>query len=119
MGAYTIGYAIWTRFCPRTAREGLAMKFVSVRELRARTAAIRRELDEHHDIVLTTNGRPFAILSGADPENLEQQLLALRRARARLALDRVRARAKASGSATLSAAEIDKEVADSRRGRRP
>lgn len=94
------------------------MKFVSVREFRTKTAAIRRELEQQHDLVLTANGRPFAILSSADPDNLEEQLLALRRARARMALDRVRARAKESGSATLSAADIDREIAAARRDRR-
>ena len=35
------------------------MKFVSIRELRSRMAAIRKDLEQEREIVLTANGRPF------------------------------------------------------------
>jgi hypothetical protein len=41
--------------------------------------------------VLTLNGRPIALVTPASGEDLEEQLLAVRRARAGIALRRLRA----------------------------
>lgn len=42
------------------------MKFVSVRDFRNRTAAIRKALETEEVMVPTANGKPFAILAGVD-----------------------------------------------------
>ena len=94
------------------------MKLVSIRELRKNTAAIREDLKKEQKIVLTANGRPFAILTAANPETVEDQILASRRARARIALDRIRAAAQAQGADTMSMDEIDGLIAKVRRSRR-
>ncbi len=82
------------------------MKFISVRELRLRTSAIRKDLERQQDLILTANGRPFAILSPVNADNIEEQLLALRRARARMSVDRLRARARALGKDQMSPKRI-------------
>ena len=94
------------------------MKFVTVRDFRNKTAAIRKELSSEHEIVLTSNGRPFAIVTDVDEESFEKKLAALRRARAYAVLDRVRTRAKAAGVDKLTMEEIDAEVAKVRRERK-
>jgi len=58
------------------------MKLISVRELRASGGAIRRELEREGDLVLTANGRPIAIISSASADTIEEDLAAIRRARA-------------------------------------
>lgn len=58
------------------------MRFVSVRELRGRSAAIWKELAKEKDLVITSNGKPIALLSATSEENLEESLVAVRRARA-------------------------------------
>ena len=90
------------------------MQFVTIRDFRSNTAAIRKALERGRDIVLTANGRPFAILSAVNPDNVEEELLAIRRARARMALDHIRAKAKAEGVDGMSSAEIDGVVAKAR-----
>jgi len=95
------------------------MKFATIRDLRASMAKIRRDLQEDQDIVLTANGRPVALLSSLDADNVEEQLLAVRRARARITLDRIRRRARAKGLDGMSMSEIDRLVGRVRRGRPP
>jgi len=94
------------------------MKFVSIRDFRNKTASIRKALATEHEIVVTSNGRPFAILAEVDEDTFEEKLAALRRARAHALLDRVHAKAKARGLDRLTMKEIDAEIAEARRERR-
>jgi len=94
------------------------MKFVTIRDFRNKTAEIRRDLEDEREIVLTANGRPFALLSRLDPDTVEDEIAAVRRARARLAIDRMRASAKAAGLDSMSMDEIDAIIADVREKRR-
>ena len=94
------------------------MKFVTIRELRSKTATIRKDLDQDREIVLTANGRPFAVVSRIEPDSVEEELQAIRRARAKVAVERVRAHAKAKGLNRLTLDDIDAMVAEARRQRR-
>ena len=94
------------------------MKFVTVRELRSKTAALRKDLEEEREIVLTANGRPFAVMSRVEPDFLEQELQAIRRARAAAAVARIRAAAKIKGLNRLTLADIDRLIDETRRQRR-
>lgn len=94
------------------------MKFVSLRDFRTRTPQIRKDLNTQHEIVLTANGRPIAILAKVDEDSFEERLKALRRSRARALLDRIRAKAKARGVDKLTMAEIDAIIAKVRREKR-
>lgn len=42
------------------------MKFITVRDLRARPAKIWEDLGKEENIVITSNGRPLALLTGVD-----------------------------------------------------
>jgi len=90
------------------------MKFVTIRELRNKTAEISNDLDTEREIVLTANGRPFALLSRLDPDTVEDEIIAIRRARARIAIERMRAQAKAQGLDGMSMDEVDGIIADVR-----
>lgn len=94
------------------------MKFISVRDLRFRASAIRKDLQEQQDLILTANGRPFAILSPVHPDKLEEQLLAIRRARARMAVDRLRVGARARGKDRMSGKKIQALISKVRVERR-
>jgi len=58
------------------------MKFVTVRDLRGRSAKVWKDLKSEKDLVLTSNGKPFAVLTRVDESILEARLASLRRARA-------------------------------------
>jgi len=94
------------------------MKFVTIRDLRGSTARLRRDLQEDREIVLTANGRPFALMTPIGPDNVEEEVLAIRRARAQSALSRIRAKAKADGLDRTGMAKIDAIIARARRERR-
>jgi prevent-host-death family protein len=93
------------------------VKFVTVRELRARTAEVCASLGDD-DVVLTSNGRPLAVLVPIEGDELEATLDGIRRGRAQAALSRIRRAAARTGTSTLSERDIEREIADSRRSRR-
>ena len=91
------------------------MKFMSVREFRVNTGAMRRDLSRDDEVVLTANGQPFAIVSAVRPEAFDKELRAIRGARAKLALERVRESAAQAGTATMPMPKLDAIIADVRR----
>jgi antitoxin (DNA-binding transcriptional repressor) of toxin-antitoxin stability system len=50
------------------------MKMMTVREFRANTAAIWKDLERHQDLVLTNNGKPIALVTPVTEDSLEDEL---------------------------------------------
>ncbi len=94
------------------------MKFVSTRELRNRPGYVR-ELVRKDDLVLTTNGKPIAILLGVEEDELEATARAIRQARAQLAVSRLRRQAARRGADRMPASAIDAEIRAVRSRRKP
>jgi len=94
------------------------MKFITIRDLRGNTTRIRKDLETEREVVVTANGRPFAVMTRVEPDKLEEEILAIRRARARAALSRIRVKAKADGLDRLTMEQIDAIIAEARRERR-
>ena len=94
------------------------MEFITVRDLRTRPSQIWDKLRQQRDLILTSSGRPIAVLSHIDEGRVEETLAALRRARAQAALSRLRADAVAQDRDRLSADEIEAEIAAARTERR-
>jgi antitoxin (DNA-binding transcriptional repressor) of toxin-antitoxin stability system len=93
------------------------MRFVSVRELRGKSAAIWKELADEKDLVVTSNGKPIALLSATSEELLEESLVAVRRARALAAVTAMQQASLKAGTDRLSLKEIGAEIAAVRKGR--
>lgn len=93
------------------------MKTISVRELRARSAQVWRELEREKDMVVTSKGRPVGVLCYASEANLERTLTTLRRARAMLGVLEMQVRSVKEGRDRLTLGEINAEVAAVRRKR--
>lgn len=87
------------------------MKFVSVRDLRGKSADIWRDLRDEREMVVTSNGRPVAILAAVNESNLEESLRAFRRARAVDAVASLQRKSVARGTDALTAADIEAEIA--------
>ena len=85
------------------------MKFLSTRDLRNRPGYVRG-LVQKDDLVLTTNGKPIAILLGVEEDELEETAHAIRQAKAQLALGRLRKMAGRRGSERMSASAIAAEI---------
>ncbi len=93
------------------------MKFISVRDLRGRSAEIWRQLAEEQELVVTSNGKPIAIMTSTDEETFERSIHELRRVRALQAVSALQQGSVEKGRDRLSAREIDAEIAAARRAR--
>ena len=94
------------------------MKFVSVRELRNRTSQLWRDLERERDLIVTSHGKPVAILSATDEHSLERALGDIRRSRARAALAEIHREAARRGLDRLSMEAIDADIKAVRSRRR-
>jgi prevent-host-death family protein len=94
------------------------MKFVTVRDLRGKTSELWKELDQERELVVTSNGKPIAILSATDEESFEECLWTLPRSRAGDALARLQRDASKRGLNELTPGEVDSEIQQSRKKRR-
>jgi len=65
------------------------MQFVSSREFRIRPGEVWKRLKQQ-DLVVTSNGKPVAILARISEDDFEDTLILLRRLRAQMAVDRMR-----------------------------
>ncbi len=86
------------------------MKFISVRDLRGKSAEVWKELPVEREVVVTSNGRPIAILSAVSESNLEESLSAIRQARAAEAVMSLQRRSVEKGTNIVTMEEIDAEI---------
>lgn len=93
------------------------MKFMTVREMRGGGAALWRELPEEKEVVITSNGRPVAIMTSVDGQDFEQSLADIRRARAMRAATAMQEASVRRGTDRMTMAEIDAVIADVRKKR--
>ncbi|MCW3490207.1 type II toxin-antitoxin system Phd/YefM family antitoxin [Dethiobacter alkaliphilus] len=93
------------------------MKFVSVRDLRQKSAEIWGLLREEGDVVITSNGKPIALLSDIGEANVEEYLQNSRRLRATMAVNSMQERSLQQGLNELSDEEIEAEIKDTRQKR--
>ena len=86
------------------------MKFLSVRDLRGKSAQIWKDLPDEREMVVTNNGRPIAILAAITEENLEESLSAFRRSRAVEAVVSLQRMSLEKGAEKISLDEINAEI---------
>jgi antitoxin (DNA-binding transcriptional repressor) of toxin-antitoxin stability system len=93
------------------------MKFISIRDLRGKSAGVWRELSEEREMVITNNGRPIAILAAASESNLEESLSAFRQARAVEAVASLQRRSIEQGTDQIPMEDIEAEIRSARKKR--
>jgi len=81
------------------------LRFISVREFRGSSGDVLKELLSEQELVITSNGKPIAIVSAVSEEKLEDALLAIRRARAMAAVQVMQRHSAKSGLATEDVSE--------------
>jgi len=86
------------------------MKFLSVRDLKTKSSQVWKELAEQKEMIVTSNGRPIALLSSVNENNLEQVLTAFRRARATNAVASIQYESTQKGTEKISLEEINAEI---------
>ena len=90
------------------------MRFVSVRELRGQSAAVWKALAEDKELVVTSNGKPIALLSATSDETLEESLRAVRRARAQAAATAMQQASLKAGTDRMTLDDINTEIGAAR-----
>jgi len=93
------------------------MKFVSVRDLRGKSAEIWKRLKETRELVITSNGKPIAILSPTSEETLEESMNAIRTARAIEAVEAIQTQSVKTGRDKVTLEEINREIKAVRKAR--
>ena len=94
------------------------MKFLSVRDLRGKSGKVWKDLPEETEMIVTSNGRPFASRASIDESNVEESLAAFRRVRAIGAVAALQRRSVEQGTDRISPREIDGEIRAVREKRR-
>ena len=93
------------------------MQFISVRDLRGKSAQIWRRLKQKRELVITSNGKPIAILSPTSEETLEESLNAIRTARAIEAVEAIQTQSVKAGRDKMTLEKINREIEAVRRTR--
>lgn len=93
------------------------MKFLSVRDLRGKSSQIWKELSSEGEMVVTSNGRPIAILAPTTESTFEESLSAIRTARAIDAVAALQLGSIEKDTDQISLAEINKEIGSVRKQR--
>jgi antitoxin (DNA-binding transcriptional repressor) of toxin-antitoxin stability system len=86
------------------------MKFLSVRDLKTKSSQVWKDLPGQKDMVITSNGRPIAILSSVNENNLEQVLSAFRQSRAMEAVTSIQYESVRKGTDKITLEEINNEI---------
>lgn len=86
------------------------MKFVTIRDLRSKSRQIQNDLPKWKEMILTSNGKPIAIMTAISEESLEDSLAAIRRARAISAVTNLQLQSAKSRKYMMRTGEIDAEI---------
>lgn len=93
------------------------MRFISVRELNTKPKEIWSRIKEE-ELVITSNGKPIALLSAVTEKSLDKNLRAIRRSRAIIALEEMQRKSIESGLDRLTDAQIESKIKAVRKGRK-
>jgi len=93
------------------------MRFISVRDLSTKPREIWSKIKDE-EVVITSNGKPIALLSGVTEETLEKTVRSIRRSRALIALEEMQKKSIESGLDKLTDSQIESEIRAVRKSRK-
>lgn len=93
------------------------MKFITVRDLRIKPGEVWKLAEKEKDLIITSRGKPVALLTSIEGEDVVEELEVLRRLRALRALDNIHRRSVAAGTDKITDKEIETEIEAVRRNR--
>ena len=94
------------------------MSFISLRELRTSTSKINDMLTDDGKIIVTSNGKPKAVMIQVNENDFEETLAVLNQIKLAKAINNIRRAAQSSGASEMSLDEINAEIAQARKERR-
>jgi antitoxin (DNA-binding transcriptional repressor) of toxin-antitoxin stability system len=91
------------------------MEFVPARDFRLRPGNVWKKLRAAHRLVVTTNGKPVALLTDIEGKDLQEEIQVEAIARGVRAVSRMRAAARRGGASRMSQAQVEKVIAGVRK----
>ena len=95
-----------------------SMNFVSFRELRTSTGKINDMLADNGKVVVTSNGKPKAIMFQVNETDFEETLAIINQIKLARAINNIRTVAGSNGASEMTLDEINAEIQASRREKR-
>ena len=93
------------------------MRFISVRDLNTKPKEVWSKVKDE-EVVITSNGKPIALLSGVTEETLENTIRAIRRSRALIALEEMQKKAIKLRLNKWTDSQIESEIKAVRKSRK-
>ena len=93
------------------------MRFISVRDLNTKPKEIWNKIKDE-EVVITSNGKPIALLSGVTEETLEKTVRSIRRSRALIALEEMQKKSMELGLDKWTDSQIESEIRAVRKSRK-
>lgn len=93
------------------------MRVISARNLSTKPKEILSKLKEE-DVVITSSGKPIALLFGVTEETLEKTIRTIRRSRALVAIEEMQEESLELGLNKLTDSQIESEIQAVRKSRR-
>ena len=91
------------------------MEFVPYRVLRNKPTALRKQLREQGELVVTVDGKPFAVMIDlGGGENMDEIMLLVSRLRAQMAARSIRSQVRRNGLDQMNEEQIDSLIQKTR-----
>ena len=91
------------------------MNFYTVRDLRTHPRDVWKKLSETHEVIITNNGKPSALMIEIDDESLEDVLASVRQSVAMRAVNKLRIASMRSGRSEMTVEDINEEISKVRK----
>lgn len=91
------------------------MEMIPYRDLRNKPSAVRRKLEKQGELIVTVDGKPFAVMIDlSNNETFEETLVLISRILAQMAVRSIRSQARRAGLKSMRSEEINKIIAATR-----
>lgn len=94
------------------------MRFIPVRDFRGKSGQVWKQLEKEKNMIVTSNGKPVALVTRLTEDKVDETLSAVRRALAQEAVASMQMKSAERGLDQLAAGEIDEEIQAVRKKRR-
>ena len=95
------------------------MQFVPYRTLRNEPSALRKKLESEGELIVTVDGKPFALMINLnDSEDIQDTLLMVSRLKAQMAVRSIRSQARKNGLGKMTLKDINALIKKTRAERK-
>ncbi|WP_460049712.1 type II toxin-antitoxin system Phd/YefM family antitoxin [Spirochaeta dissipatitropha] len=93
------------------------MKFITVRDFRTSPAKIWQELPGEHEMIITNNGKPIALLTPISDIDFEESIKTIRKVKAIQAVKKMQESSVKNNNSSMTNSDIDEEISNFRKSK--